>query len=146
MTGYWRTGGLRMSDAAYRALHVSEVLTPEPADPGEAPWRAVRLELGIGSFGVNAYVAEAAGDVLTSEHDEVEASGTRHEELFFVGSGRATFTVAGETFDAPAGTLVYVRDPAVVRGAKAVEPGTTLLAVGGEPGRAFEPSPWERKY
>jgi hypothetical protein len=135
-----------MSDAAYRALHVSEVLTPEPADPGEAPWRAVRLELGIGSFGVNAYVAEAAGDVLTSEHDEVEASGTRHEELFFVGSGRATFTVAGETFDAPAGTLVYVRDPAVVRGAKAVEPGTTLLAVGGEPGRAFEPSPWERKY
>ena len=135
-----------MPAAPYRSLHVTEVLTPAPADPGEAPWRAVRLELGIGSFGVSAYVAEAAGDVLTPEHDEVEESGTRHEELFFVGSGRAAVTVAGETIDAPAGTLVYVRDPEVVRGATAVEAGTTLLAVGGEPGKAYELSPWERKY
>jgi len=132
-----------MSEPPVRIAHVSEIATPASADPGDAPWRAVRHAFGIGSFGVSAYVAEAAGDVFTSEHDEVD---TRHEELFFVASGRAAFTVAGETFDAPSGTFVYVRDPALVRGATAVEPGTTLLAIGGEPGKAYEISAWERKY
>lgn len=135
-----------MTDPLYRSAHVSEIVTPASADAGEAPWHAVRMAFGICSFGVNAYVAEAAGDVLTSEHDEIEESGTRHEELFFVANGHATFTVAGETLDAPAGTFVYVRDPAVVRGATAREPRTTLLVVGGEPGKAYEISPWERKY
>ena len=65
---------------------------------------------------------------------------------FFVASGRASFTIGDETVEAPAGTFVYVPDPAVARGATALEPGTTLLAVGGEPGKAFEVSPWERKY
>lgn len=132
-----------MTEAPYRVAHVTEIATPAPADPGEAPWRAVRIHFAIASFGVSAYDAEAAGDVFTSEHDE---SDTRHEELFFVASGRARFTVAGETIDAPAGTFLYVRDPEVVRGASAREPGTTLLAIGGEPGKAFEVSSWERKY
>jgi mannose-6-phosphate isomerase-like protein (cupin superfamily) len=135
-----------MADPRYRVAHVSEIVTPAGADAGEASWHAVRMAFGIGSFGVNAYVAEAAGDVLTSEHDEIEESGTRHEELFFVANGHATFTVAGETLEAPAGTFVYVRDPALVRGATAREPGTTLLAIGGEPGKAYEISPWERQY
>ncbi len=45
--------------------------------------------------------------------------------------------------DAPPGTLVFVRDQAVRRGAVAEEAGTTVLVVGGVPGRAFAPSPWE---
>ena len=88
-------------------------------------------------------MAETAGDVFTSEHDELD---TKHEELFFVASGHVTFTVAGETVEAPAGTFVHVPDPAVVRGAITREPGTTLLAVGGKPGKAYEVSAWERKY
>jgi hypothetical protein len=135
-----------MGEQLFRAAHISEIATPASPETGEAPWHAVRREFGIGSFGVSAYVAQAAGDVLTSEHDEVEESGTRHEELFFVASGRAAFTVGGETFEAPSGTFVYVPDPGVVRGATAAEPGTTLLAIGGEPGKAYEISPWERKY
>ena len=135
-----------MPDAAYRVAHVSEIVTPADAEPGEARWHAARIHFGIGSFGVGAYVAEAAGDVLTSDHSEIEDSGTRHEELFFVASGRAGFRIGEEAVDAPAGTFVYVPDPAVVRGATALEPGTTLLAVGGEPGKAFEVSPWEREY
>ena len=135
-----------MSDAPYRVTHVSEIVTPAGSKPGEAPWRAVRRHFGIGSFGITASVAEAAGDLLTGEHTEVDDSGTRHEELFYVASGRASVKVGDETVDAPAGTFVYVRDPEVVRGATALEAGTTLLAVGGEPGKAFEVSPWEGEY
>jgi hypothetical protein len=146
MTGYFDEEEAGMSDAPYRVTHVSEIVTPAGSKPGEAPWRAVRRHFGIGSFGITAYVAEAAGDLLTGEHTEVDDSGTRHEELFYVASGRASVKVGDETVDATAGTFVYVRDPEIVRGATALEAGTTLLAVGGEPGKAFEVSPWEVEY
>lgn len=132
-----------MSDAPFRLANVSDVVAPGAVDPGESDWHAVRIHFGIGSFGIGAYTAEAAGDVLTSEHDE---SDTRHEELFYVGSGRARFTVDGESVEADAGTFLYVRDPTLRREAIALEPGTTLLAIGGEPGKAFEVSPFEQKY
>lgn len=132
-----------MPDPPYRAAHVSEIVTPRPAEPGKAPWRAVRRHFGIGSFGIAAYTAEAAGEVFTGDHTEAD---TRHEELFYVAAGRAAITIGAETVDAPEGTFVYVPDPEVVRGATALEPGTTLVAVGGEPGRAFEVSPWESQY
>jgi mannose-6-phosphate isomerase-like protein (cupin superfamily) len=132
-----------MADAPYRVAHVSEIVTPRKTEPGVAPWRAVRRHFGIGSFGIAAYEAEGTGDLFTGDHTEVD---TRHEELFFVAAGRAAIRIAGETVDAPAGTFVYVPDPEVVRGATALEPGTTLLAVGGDPGKAFEVSPWEQRY
>lgn len=131
-----------MSGAPYRVAHVSEIVTPAGNEPGRAAWRAVRLHFGVSSFGIAAYAAEAAGDVLSGEHTEVD---TRHEELFFVAVGRAAVRVGDDTIDAPAGTFVHVPDPAVMRGATALEPGTMLLAVGGEPGVAFEVSSWERK-
>jgi hypothetical protein len=52
------------------------------------------------------------------------------------------FTVDGEEVDAPAGTLVYLDDPAQQRAARAVEAGTTVLAIGGLPGQ-HTPSAWE---
>jgi hypothetical protein len=131
-----------MTDAPYRVAQVSEIVTPR-REPGTASWRAVRRHFDIGSFGIAAYTAEAAGEVFTGDHTEVD---TRHEELFYVAAGRAAIKVAGETVDAPAGTFVYVPDPTALRGATALEPGTTLLAVGGEPGKAYEVSEWERRY
>ena len=44
--------------------------------------------------------------------------------------------------DAPAGTFVFAR-PGVMRTAFAEEPGTTILAIGGTPGEAYEPDGWE---
>jgi mannose-6-phosphate isomerase-like protein (cupin superfamily) len=132
-----------MSEMPYRVAHVSEIVTPGAEGPGKAPWRAVRRHFGIRSFGIAAYTAAAAGDVFTGDHTEVD---TRHEELFYVAEGRAAIRVGGETVDAPAGTFVYVPDPEVLRGATALAPGTTLLAVGGEPGRAFAVSAWEEEY
>jgi tetratricopeptide (TPR) repeat protein len=51
--------------------------------------------------------------------------------------------VDGETVDAPAGTIVFIAEPTLVRVAIAEEEGTVVLAVGGEPGRAYAVSPWE---
>ena len=59
------------------------------------------------------------------------------EELYLVQRGRARFELDGERVDAPAGTLVFV-SPEVKRTAFAEEPGTTLIALGGTPGKAYE--------
>ena len=102
----------------------------------------VRIRFGIESFGVNAYSASAGGRVI-EEHDELSAGAGRHEELYFVAEGHARFTLDGEEIDAPAGTFVFVSDPKVRRGAVAVGERTTVLVVGGVPGRLFQASPWE---
>ena len=132
---------------AYEAIHVSEIPGPEYEKEADEPdWRPVRIHFDIRSFGTNAYVARAAGDRVITEHNETDENGTRHEELYVVTSGHATFTVGGEQVDAPAGTFVYVPDPDTMRAAVAREEGTTVLCFGGTPGEAFKVSPWERKY
>ena len=45
-------------------------------------------------------------------------------------SGRATFTIEGEALAAPAGSLVFVKDPAARRSAVADEAATEILVVG----------------
>jgi mannose-6-phosphate isomerase-like protein (cupin superfamily) len=94
----------------------------------------VREHLGIHAFGANAYTADEDG-TLINEHDE---SGSGQEELYIVLDGKATFEVDGETFDAPAGTLVFV-PPDSKR--KATGEGT-VLALGGTPGEAYQAIDW----
>jgi hypothetical protein len=96
----------------------------------------VRATLGLRAFGTNAYTAAQAGQDVVEPHDEDD-----HEEVYFVFRGAARFTLDGETFDAPAGTYVFVPDPKVHRGAVAFEPNTTVMSFGGPP--TFEPSDWE---
>ena len=55
--------------------------------------------------------------------------------------GHATFELDGERVDAPTGTFVFA-PPGVMRTAIAEEAETTVLALGGVPGRAYEPSGW----
>jgi tetratricopeptide (TPR) repeat protein len=81
-----------------------------------------------------------AGDRIINEHDESEPDA--NEELYLVQRGRAVFELDGERLDAPAGTLVFVRS-GVRRTAFAEEAGTTIVAVGGVPGKAYEPVGWE---
>ena len=106
---------------------------------GTLVWKPVRRTLGITAFGINAYTAAAPGDDVVEDHTE-EALG--HEEVYVVVSGHAVFTVDGEEVDAPAGTLVFLDDPAQRRAAVAREAGTTVLAVGGLPG-VHRISAWE---
>jgi hypothetical protein len=109
---------------------------------GSLQWRPVRNTLGIEAFGINAYTADAGG-VVVEEHDETGAGAGQHEEVYVVVTGRATFTVDGETIDASPGTLVFLDDPKERRGAVAAEDGTTVLAIGGVRGQPFRISPWE---
>jgi len=111
-------------------------------------WKPIRSTLGIRAFGINAYTAEHAGDRLFNEHDETEsfAGRQRHEELYVVLEGRAAFTVDGEDVDAPPGTIVFVEDPSSRRAAAATEGGTTVLAIGGPVGKAYEPGPWKERF
>ena len=125
------------SSPSYHVVSLAE-LDRVPVSHG-LEWRPIRRRLGIRAFGMNAYTAEKQGDWIVEEHRE----GSGHEEVYLVVSGRATFTVDGDEFDAPAGTLVFLPDPQVLRKAVCEEEGTTVLAVGGWPDRAFEPSGWE---
>jgi hypothetical protein len=109
---------------------------------GTLVWKPVRKTLGVTAFGINACTAANAGDEVVEDHTEDQLG---HEEIYVVVSGRATFTVDGDRVDAPAGTLVYLDDPAQRRAAVAEVPGTTVLAVGGRPG-THEISAWEHFF
>ena len=123
----------------WQSVRLDEI-EPIPVVGGTLLWRPVRRTLDVGAFGINAYVAQNVGDDVVEEHDEQSLG---HEEVYVVLAGRATFELDGEIVDAPAGTLVFVRDPTVMRHAKAAEPHTSVLAIGGRRGEGYEPSPWE---
>jgi glyoxylate utilization-related uncharacterized protein len=108
---------------------------------GGTSWTPIRHVLGIAGFGINAYGEAEAGAELIEDHDE---SDSLHEEVYFVVSGAAEFTIDGKAFDAPAGTLVHIPDPATTRSAVSTAPDTTVLCIGGVEG-AFEPRPWEAR-
>lgn len=113
------------------------------AGPGTLQWTPVRRHFDIAAFGINAYLAADAGQDIVERHTE---DARQHEEAYVVVSGRATFTLDGEETDAPAGTIIFIREPAVERSAVAKEPGTTVLAIGAKRGVAYSPGPWEPIY
>jgi tetratricopeptide (TPR) repeat protein len=118
--------------SGYEVAHLDEI---DEVTDGREPWRPVRHHLGITAFGINAWTARDAGDRIINEHDEEDDG---NEEVYFVQRGRAVFELDGERLDAPVGTFVFAR-PGVKRTAFAEEPGTTIVAVGGVPGKAYEP-------
>lgn len=118
-----------------KRVHVDEI-EALPITPGEPlAWKPVRYTLGVDAFGVNAYHGENPGDLVVEDHAD------RHQELYLVLRGAARFRAGEEEFDAPAGTFVLFQ-PGEQRVARAVEPGTVIVAVGAEEKR-FDPSEWE---
>jgi len=127
--------------AGWKATRIEDVGSVD--GPGASDWKPLRHHFGIQAFGFNAWIADHDGQELVEEHDEVEGNAGGHEEVYAITRGRATFTVDGKQIDVPAGTILHVADPKLVRSAVAEEAGTTVLCVGAEPGKAFEPSEWE---
>ena len=124
--------------SGYKVAHLDEI---DELDDGRCPWRPVRHHFGITAFGINTWTAKNAGDRIINEHDEADED-DRSEELYFVTAGHAVFELDGERRDAPAGTFVFV-EPGVKRTALAEEPATTIVAIGGVAGKAYEPDGWE---
>jgi tetratricopeptide (TPR) repeat protein len=121
---------------SYAVARLDEI---DEVNDGREPFRPVRHHFGITSFGATAWTARDAGDRIINEHDESDDSA---EELYLVVRGRAVFELDGDRVPAPAGTFVFA-PPGVKRTAFAEEPETTVLALGGTPGEAYEPDGWE---
>jgi tetratricopeptide (TPR) repeat protein len=111
-------------------------------EPQDRTYVQIRRELDIGSFAVNAVRADA-GKELVAERTTTGYAADRHEELFVVLAGRATFTIDGQEVDAPPGTAIFVRDVEAKRAAVANDDGTTIVVVGGRRGEAWRPTPGE---
>jgi tetratricopeptide (TPR) repeat protein len=113
-----------------------------PGAPGDGRQRLdVRRRFDITSFGVQAFRAPIGVDVIR-EHDETLLGEAGQEELYVVVSGGARFEIDGTSVEAAAGSLVHVQ-PTSTRRATATEEDTTILVVGGTPGKAYEPAPAE---
>jgi hypothetical protein len=110
---------------------------------GTLRMRPIRRRFDVRAFGVNAWVANRAGDHVIEDHTELT---NRHQEIYLVLRGRATFQVDGKDVDVPSGTVLFLPDPAVRRSAVAAEDGTIVLAVGAPVDAAFEPGAWEHWY
>ena len=77
--------------ALYAVAHLDEI--EEFADAG-CHYRPIRHHLGITAFGVTAWTAHAAGDLVINEHDEGDP--TADQELFLVLRGHAVFELDGD--------------------------------------------------
>jgi tetratricopeptide (TPR) repeat protein len=123
--------------SGYEIASLAELESVKAA--GTLQWTPLRRHFGITAFGIGAYTASEAGQDVVEEHTEEKLG---HEELYVVVSGRATFVLDGEESEVPAGSVVFLSDPKVKRYARAEEPGTMVLAIGGKPGQ-HEVSAWE---
>jgi quercetin dioxygenase-like cupin family protein len=116
-------------------------LVPED-ESGDPLWYPLQHHFGVTGFGINVYVAPAAEGSLIGEHDE---SGSEQEELYLVTAGSARFTIAGKETVVAAGSVVAITDPTVPRKAVAIEPGTTVVVVGGARKAGFDSS-WQPEH
>jgi hypothetical protein len=139
--------------APFGAVLLADVVLATDIDPNypvatDGDFHLIRRHFDIRAFGVNGITGGAGDEMVVPHHERDDEANLSdgHEELFAVMSGHAVFTVDGEEVDATAGTLVFVRDPALVRSARATIDGTSILAIGARPGVPFAVSRWERAW
>jgi quercetin dioxygenase-like cupin family protein len=123
---------------AYEKAHIDEIASKQWPH-----WIPVRHHFGIETFGINLWRGQEDGTVIP-EHEE-SASGA--PELYYVVEGQATFTVAGDEVEAPAGTCVWVKDASAKRSARTSGGDVLVLSVSGAaPGQAYAPAGWDSHY
>ena len=122
-----------MSDG-YEILTLDEVERAEHRGSNLIP---VRHGLGFRPAGVNAWIADAGGQLIPPHEED-----SGNEELYAVVRGRASFVVGDETKDAPAGSLIFV-EAGHNRTATAEEDGTIVFVVGATIGEAFDGGGWD---
>jgi mannose-6-phosphate isomerase-like protein (cupin superfamily) len=122
--------------AGWGVSDVNEIPPVKPDWP--QTWKSVRHHFGVTAFGINA-VTKDAGNVLIPEHDESESG---QQEVYFVHAGEVRATMDGEAVTVGAGGIIAL-EPQVKRKIESTATPTTLIAIGGTPGRAYEVSAWE---
>jgi mannose-6-phosphate isomerase class I len=125
----------------FKTLRLQDAPSTRAEDTG-ADWITLRHQLDVTAFGINAWRAPETGTQVIVDHDERTS---RHQEVYVVLEGEATFTIGGERVPAPRGTVIFIEDPDLDRVAIAEEPGTTVLTIGAPSGRIFTPSSWESR-
>jgi uncharacterized cupin superfamily protein len=126
--------------AAGTGWQVEQVDDVPPVKPDwPSTWKSIRHHMGITAFGINA-VTKDAGNVLVPAHDETDSG---QQEVYFVHAGEVAATLDGERVLVPAGGVLGV-EPGVTRTLEATASPTTVVCVGGTPGRAYEIGDWER--
>lgn len=126
------------TQTGYGVVSLGERLAAAEDDRGRVQ---LREDLDIGAFGVNAIYQRKAGEEIVRWHHEAGPGGDMHEELYVVVQGSAAFTVDGDEIDAPQGTVIFVRDPGVLREATATSDETIILAAGGPRNHAYRLTP-----
>jgi uncharacterized cupin superfamily protein len=111
--------------------------------PEDGVWKPLRAKLGIEAFGINAFVGRETGSRVIEDHTE---EGSAHQELYVVLDGKARFELDGKEVEAKAGSLLFIADPAVKRTAFALEPNTSVLAIGAAKDQVFTPSSWDNPF
>jgi glyoxylate utilization-related uncharacterized protein len=96
--------------------------------------RRVRAGLGVTAFGMQV-IQLPANFTLYPEHDHMH---DEQEEVYTVLEGSVTLHVGGEEHQLEPGTFARVA-PTEKRKFVTGEDGARILAVGGVPGRAYEP-------
>jgi hypothetical protein len=127
--------------ARYTVRGITAVPTVSDGDPDDPTWYPLQHAFGIGTFGVNLFVANRAEQILVEEHDERESG---QQELYVVLEGRSLIELDREEVHLDGGTAVAVTDPSVRRSAKALTQGTKLLVVGA--GTAPFVSTWNSRH
>ncbi len=135
----------------YEIAQLSDVpSTATGGHPGlEIPgrWKQLRHHFGIKEFSANAFISTRSGEEIVHEHFERandDPTKPGDEELYFVATGRALVRLDGEAVEVGPGTCVFVGDPSVARSFTALEPETTILTIGTNPGVEFIVSEFER--
>jgi hypothetical protein len=114
---------------------------PTLAEPGDPHWKPIQHYLGLTAFGINLLTADDAGSELAAGHDEAESG---QEEVYIVLAGRAQVAIDDARFEATAGTVVAITDPALPRSIASLEEATSVLVVGCRPG-CFHSS-WQPRH
>jgi uncharacterized cupin superfamily protein len=119
-------------------IQIKEIDEVEPYRGPQAregiEFRAVGRALGVTAFGMNV-IDMAPGATTYPEHDHSEDG---QEEIFLVLEGDATLRCDGEEQRVESGTLVRI-PPEATRSWHPGDRGVTLLAIGGTPGKPYQP-------
>jgi mannose-6-phosphate isomerase-like protein (cupin superfamily) len=118
--------------ADYRALRVEEM---EHAFGGA--FVRARASLGVTAFGMQIIQLPPDSGDTAPEHDHLHDG---QEEVYLLLDGTCEVEVAGERIDLGSGTVVRV-GPGERRRLRSGPQGARVLAIGGIPGRAYQPQP-----